>query len=243
MTRNRPLDPAWLRGLTMPRISRRDALRGFLKLDATKWQYIHGVRNAESISPDGWTHDQYLLDREGNDEVFRAHEVAHQWWGIGVDFATYHDQWLSEGLSNFSGLWYLHAARRDSDRYFATLRRWRSEIFARRDEPSPIWLGYRASSSKDELGYQVLIYQKGAWVLHMLRVLMLELRTAKDDRFTAMMREFYHTYRGRRASTEDFRHVVEQHIGMDMDDPAPDFASMARSMGSRTIPASRSTQP
>ena len=28
---------------------------------------------------------------QGDDEVFRAHEVAHQWWGIGVDFTSYHD--------------------------------------------------------------------------------------------------------------------------------------------------------
>jgi pimeloyl-ACP methyl ester carboxylesterase len=48
---------------------RRDALRAFLKPEATRWQYTHGVGNAESISPDGWTHDQYLLDREGNDEI------------------------------------------------------------------------------------------------------------------------------------------------------------------------------
>jgi pimeloyl-ACP methyl ester carboxylesterase len=48
---------------------RRDALRGFLKLEATKWLYTHGVRNAEAISPDSWIHDQYLLDREGNDEI------------------------------------------------------------------------------------------------------------------------------------------------------------------------------
>jgi pimeloyl-ACP methyl ester carboxylesterase len=48
---------------------RRDALRGFLKPEATKWQYTHGVKNVESISPDGWTHDQYLLDRKGNDEI------------------------------------------------------------------------------------------------------------------------------------------------------------------------------
>ena len=31
---------------------------------------------------------------DGFDEFFRAHEVAHQWWGIGVDYATYHDRWL-----------------------------------------------------------------------------------------------------------------------------------------------------
>lgn len=156
-------------------------------------------------------------DIQGEDEVFRAHEVAHQWWGIGVDYRTYHDQWLSEGLANFSGLWYLHAARQDSDKYFGMLRRWRTNIMEKRDEPSPIWLGYRASSSKEPQAYQVLIYEKGAWVLHMLRILMLELRTAKEDRFTAMMRDFYNSYRGGRASTGDFQRVVERHIGMSMD--------------------------
>ena len=156
-------------------------------------------------------------DDLGRDEVFRAHEVAHQWWGIGVDFDTYHDQWLSEGLANFSGLWYLHAARRDNEKYFGLLRRSRGELLRRRDEPSPISLGYRTRSSKDPLAYQILVYDKGAWVMHMLRILMLELSTAKDDRFTAMMQEFYQTYRGKRASTLDFQRMVEQHRGTNMD--------------------------
>ncbi len=67
----------------------------------------------------------------GEDEVFRAHEVAHQWWGIGVDFATYHDQWLSEGFSNFSGLWYLQSVSKNNDRYFEILKQWRSSILLR----------------------------------------------------------------------------------------------------------------
>ena len=46
-----------------------DALRGLLTLDATKWQYTHGVRNVESISPDNWGHVQPLLDRPGNQEI------------------------------------------------------------------------------------------------------------------------------------------------------------------------------
>lgn len=46
-----------------------DKLRGFLKLDATKWQYTHGVRNTESISPDTWGHVQPLLDRPGNQDI------------------------------------------------------------------------------------------------------------------------------------------------------------------------------
>jgi pimeloyl-ACP methyl ester carboxylesterase len=48
---------------------KRDALRFALKYDVTKWQYTHGVKNPELISPDGPAHDQFLLDRPGNDEI------------------------------------------------------------------------------------------------------------------------------------------------------------------------------
>ncbi len=40
-----------------------------LTLTATKWQYTNGVRNSEAIAPDNWFHDQYLLDRPGNQEI------------------------------------------------------------------------------------------------------------------------------------------------------------------------------
>lgn len=48
---------------------KRDALRGFLKYEATKWQYTHGLKEPELVSPDGPAHDQFLLDRKGNDEI------------------------------------------------------------------------------------------------------------------------------------------------------------------------------
>jgi pimeloyl-ACP methyl ester carboxylesterase len=48
---------------------KRDALRGFLTYDATRWQYTTGVKNPELVSPDGAVHDQFLLDRKGNDEI------------------------------------------------------------------------------------------------------------------------------------------------------------------------------
>ena len=48
---------------------KRDALRGFLTLDATKWQFTHGVRNVDVISPDNWLVVQPLLDRPGNQEI------------------------------------------------------------------------------------------------------------------------------------------------------------------------------
>lgn len=46
-----------------------DQLRSLLTLGATKWQYTHGVRNVDTISPDTWGHVQPLLDRPGNQEI------------------------------------------------------------------------------------------------------------------------------------------------------------------------------
>ncbi|KOP28021.1 hydrolase [Hapalosiphon sp. MRB220] len=46
-----------------------DKLRQLLSFDATKWQYTHGVKNLESISPDNWNIDQPLLDRPGNQDI------------------------------------------------------------------------------------------------------------------------------------------------------------------------------
>ena len=63
----------------------------------------------------------------------------------------------------------------------------------------------------------MIIYEKGAWIFHMLRILMLDLATMKEDRFTETMRDYYATFRGRPATTEDFRGVVERHAGMPMD--------------------------
>jgi aminopeptidase N len=45
---------------------------------------------------------------------------------------------------------------------------------------------------------------------------MLDMKTMSEDRFTAMMRDFYATHRGRRASTEDLRRTAEKHVGSDM---------------------------
>jgi hypothetical protein len=155
---------------------------------------------------------------QGDDEVFRAHEVAHQWWGIGVDFASYHDQWLSEGFANFSGLWYLQTVTGKNEKYFDMLRQWRQPILMRRETPGPISLGYRVLAAKDDDrdDYQTMVYKKGAWVLHMLRILTLDLRNMKEDKFTETMTDFYRSYEGQRASTDDFRRVVERHVGTDM---------------------------
>ncbi len=52
-----------------PSPTNRAALAHLVTLDATKWQYTHGVRDVSRISPDSWTYDQRFLDRPGNDDI------------------------------------------------------------------------------------------------------------------------------------------------------------------------------
>lgn len=60
-----PLRRYWASGSAADR----DSLRGVLTLDATRWQYLHGVRDSARVSPDAWHLDQHYLDRPGNAEI------------------------------------------------------------------------------------------------------------------------------------------------------------------------------
>lgn len=192
------------------------------QLYATETPYLHGLAFPGLIHL-SWVTFQ-STDEEGYHVIFRGHEVAHQWWGIEVDFKTYHDQWLSEGFSTYAGLWYMQTVLHDNKKFFNMLKEYRKEIFNNRkylfgsgQEAGPIWLGYRTSSSKTRGDYNLIIYKKGAWVLHMLRNMMLDLKTMNEDRYKNMLRDFYKTYRGKKTSTEAFKKIVEKHIGMKMD--------------------------
>lgn len=180
----------------------------------TEIPYFEGVSFPGMIDLSWVTFQNTALD--GFDEFFRAHEVAHQWWGNGVRPGSYRDVWLSEGIASFCGLWYLQSIRKNNKEYFRFLDAYAQNVKDNRDI-GPTWFGYRnGSRGIRSYGYQALIYEKGAWITHMLRMLMLDLSTGKDDRFSAMMQDFYEQYRGKSATTEDFQRVAEQHIGVPM---------------------------
>jgi hypothetical protein len=208
-------------------------------MNATEIPYLHGEAFAGLIHLSWATFEPDAFDRfkrslgqfgvrmprvEPEEMIlFRAHEVAHQWWGVGVDFQTYHDQWLSEGFAEYSGLWYTQLVLEDNEAFFRILKRWREQILSNREfffgsgqEAGPIWLGYRTQGSQTYGDHNLIIYKKGAFVLHMLRVMLIDLKTMSEDRFKGLLKEFYSTYMGRRASTDDFRLMVEKYAGEDM---------------------------
>jgi hypothetical protein len=157
-------------------------------------------------------------------EQFIAHEVAHQWWGISVFYKSYRDRWLSEGFSEYSALMYSQLASAEPGKFFNLLEEYRTDIlkFGKKaigtDFPPPaIHLGHRAASGDPKgVAYNTFIYEKGAWVLHMLRNMMLDLNTMNEDAFKATMKTFFTRYQGKPASTEDFQRTIEEITGVSM---------------------------
>ena len=167
-----------------------------------------------------------LKDETGLTDFFRGHESSHQWWGHRVGWKSYHDQWLSEGFADFSGI--LYVQYRESMK--TALDEWRKEkekirnkdaYGHSRDSLGPIWMGQRIRSSiTDPRAYQDLIYSKGAYILQMLRMQMMNPRDQDPDHaFKEMMQDYCKTFDNKAASTEDFKAIVEKHMthGMDLD--------------------------
>jgi hypothetical protein len=155
------------------------------------------------------------------DEV-TAHEVSHQWWGHMVGWETYHDQWLSEGFADFSAGLYLAFVEKNQNKY---LKYWedarkrlleKNQYGRRANDAGPVWMGLRLESARNEDGYDAVVYNKGAYVLHMLRYMMVSQQTG-DKAFIEMLHEFVQQHLNRNATTESFKAVAEKYMTPNMD--------------------------
>ncbi len=164
-------------------------------------------------------HQLGITDHVQLTDFFRAHETSHQWWGHAVGWKSYHDQWLSEGFATFSGNLYT-MYRRNPEEYFRLLRKDREDLMLKDREGAvyeqvgPIYAGLRLSSARHPGAYGVVVYNKGGWVLHMIRMMLHNPRNQQesDADFIAMMQDFTRTYHNKPASTEDFKAIVEKHM-------------------------------
>jgi len=156
------------------------------------------------------------------------HEVAHQWFGHSVMWASYHDQWLSEGFADFAAALFLQQAfgpkwQKDYIEYWDRQKRRvldKNNYGVAPNDAGPLWLGLRLISPRSSNAYQGLTYSKGAFVLSMLRSMMRADQATPSDRdktFIDMMHDFIESHRDTPASTESFKAIVEKHMTKEMD--------------------------
>jgi aminopeptidase N len=137
-----------------------------------------------------------------------VHEVAHQWWGNAVTEKDWDDVWLSEGFATyFTHLYAEQFSGRD-----AFVRGLKNDINTIRQAqlklPDQPVIHRNIDDMRGVLNR--LVYQKGGWVLHMLRGLI------GTDKFWAGIRDYYRRYRNQNASTDDLRQVMEQASGLEL---------------------------
>ena len=140
---------------------------------------------------------------------FLAHESAHQWWGQGTAPANYRERWLSEAWAQYAAALWLR--ERLGERAFQSMMDRMGTWAFRHDAAGPIHLGQRLGHLKQEPRYfRAVVYDKGAWVLHMLRGLV------GDPAFFSGARAFLERHRYAKAGTEDLRRAFEAASGQDL---------------------------
>ena len=131
-----------------------------------------------------------------------AHELAHQWWGDLVTCSNFHHIWINEGFATYSEALYW-GAKDGEDAYHAHMASKANSNASSVYRPDTSSVGSIFSTS--------MVYQKGAWVLHMLR------HVVGDETFFASLAAYRDAFQFRTASTEDFQGVVEAVWGQDLE--------------------------
>jgi hypothetical protein len=163
------------------------------------------------------------------DSQVLVHETAHQWWGDLVWWKSYHDQWIAEGLANYSSLLLLE--KKDPAQFRLVLERYRHDLISENKEgerlrdAGPVTLGQRLESSHFPGGYEAISYERGTWLLHMLRSMLRDSEMASNSRraranpaanadepFFRALRKTRERYAGKSISTQELLQVFEEEL-------------------------------
>ena len=162
-----------------------------------------GLENAGTIS-----YNEKLINGKGEIQGLMAHEIAHQWFGNSATENSWNHVWLSEGFATYFSILYQESVEGDEKRKIELIKD-REEVIAYfQENPSPI-VDLTISDPKKVLNRNT--YQKGGWVLNMLR------HSLGDEVFWRGIQTYYQTYMDGNAMSEDFQSVMEQASGEDLE--------------------------
>jgi len=165
-----------------------------------------------------------------------AHETAHQWWGDFVFWQSYRDQWIGEGLANYSSLLILE--QQNPAQFRAVMDKYRHDLLSKNKDgewlrdAGPVTLGQRLDSSHFPGGYEAISYERGTWLFHMLRCMMRDAaishvagardsemgsqsrkgKTDPDEPFFRTLRKVRERYAGKALTTQDLVEAFEEQL-------------------------------
>ena len=125
-----------------------------------------------------------------------SHELSHHWFGDAVTPKTWKDIWLNEGFASYCEALY--------NEHIGGFNALRSTML------SKLQNHYKGTVYNPNDLFSQTVYQKGAWVLHMLR------HNVGDSTFFRILRKYFELYKYKNASTEDFENVCETVSGKDL---------------------------
>ena len=158
------------------------------------------------------------------DQMIPAHEAAHQWWGDLITWATYRDQWFSEGLANYSSLMMLQESNPAG--FHQIMEKYRQDLVDKDKDGNfpkdagPVTLGSRLLSSHFPGGYEAISYGRGTWLFHMLRSMLADAaeldarktanRKEPEEPFVRSLRKLRERYQGKAVSTREILNVFAE---------------------------------
>jgi hypothetical protein len=192
------------------------------------WPGLVFLSSYAFLSPQEQT-DLHLdpVNRDIDSQVL-VHETAHQWWGDLVLCQTYRDQWIAEGLADYSSL--LMLEKQSPAQFRQVLEKYRRDLLSKNKDgellrdAGPVTLGPRLESSHFPSGYEAIGYERGAWLFHMLRSMLRDSEAASrsqkrrtnpanpDEPFFRALRRARDRYAGKTMSTQQLLQVFEEEL-------------------------------
>jgi len=139
-----------------------------------------------------------MISGNKNFEDTFAHELAHQWWGDAVSPKFWKDIWLNEGFATYSEALYYESLTGKKALQSTMMSKFSKKFSGTLAEPGTLL-------------FTSTVYDKGAWVLHMLRW------EVGDSLFFKILRDYYETFKYSNASTKDFKTICEKVTGKNLD--------------------------
>jgi aminopeptidase N len=160
-----------------------------------------GMENASAIF-----YAESSVTGNRSEEDLMAHEIAHQWFGDAASEKSFAHVWLSEGFATyFTNLYWEHKYGKEA--MIKRLKKDREDVilFAKTSTRAVV------DATKDLMSLlNAYSYQKGGWILHMLR------SEVGDTTFQKIIQAYYNQYKGSNADTRDFEAVAEKISGKEL---------------------------